>query len=75
MEEVMYGLSKLEWVAVRNFAALGMEHVAYVKPVRVKGVATYAIHAADGTYLCRYADRDAAMAAVRQHELSPVSLH
>jgi hypothetical protein len=52
-----------------------MEHVAYVKPVEVNGVATYAIHAADGTYLCRYADRDAAMAAVRQHELSPVSLH
>ncbi len=71
----MYGLSKLELVAVRNFAALGMEHVAYVKPVRVRGVDAYAIHAADGTHICLFADRDAAMAAVRQHELSPVSLH
>jgi hypothetical protein len=71
----MYGLSKLELVAVRNFAALGMNSVAYVKPVQVNGVAAYAIHAADGTHLCLFADRDAAMAVVRQHELSPVSLH
>jgi hypothetical protein len=71
----MYALSKLERVAVKNFATLGMEYVAYVKRVLVNGVVAYAIHAADGTYLCLYADRDAAMAAVRQQELSPMSAH
>ena len=71
----MYGLSKLEGVAVRNFAALGMEYVAYIKPVRVRGIAAYAVHAADGTPLSLFADRDSALAAVRQHDLSPVSLH
>jgi len=71
----MYGLSKLEGVAVRNFAALGMEHLAYVKPVRVRGIPAYAVYAANGTPLSLYADREAAMAAIRQNELSPVSLH
>lgn len=59
----------------RDFAAFGVDIVAYVKPVRVNGTAGYAIHAADGTPLTLVRGRDAAFAAVRQHDMEPVSVH
>ena len=49
--------------------------VAYIKAVFVNGGRAYAIHAADGTALAIVKDRDVAFAAVRQHELEPVSVH
>ena len=58
-----------------DFAAFGVDHVAYVKPVLVNGVAAFAIHAADGTPLTVLPNRDVASAAVRQNDLEPVSVH
>ena len=49
--------------------------VAYIKAVIVDGARAYAIHAADGTALAIVKNRDVAFAAVRQHELEPVSVH
>jgi len=49
--------------------------IAYIKAVTVDGIRAYAIHAADGTALAIVKDRDLAFAAVRQHELEPVSVH
>jgi hypothetical protein len=57
------------------FAALGLEELAYVKRVTVGGVPAYAIHAADGRRLGRASDRAVAFAALRQHDLVPVSVH
>lgn len=62
-------LNSAEW------AAFMMNQVAYIKPVSEKGEQAWAIHAADGTQLALIADRDSAFAAVRQHELEPVSVH
>lgn len=55
--------------------ALGMADVAYVKRVVVDGEIAFAIHAADGTPMALAADRDLAMAAIVQHEMSPVLVH
>jgi hypothetical protein len=58
-----------------QLAALGMSHIAYVKPVVVNGVAGFAIHAADGTPMAVAGDRDVAVAAIVQHEMHPLSVH
>ncbi len=59
----------------RDLATLGLQQLAYIKPVKVGDTAAYAVHAADGTEIAVMADRDIAMAAVRQHDLDPVSVH
>jgi len=59
----------------QQLAALGVSHIAYVKPVMVNGVQGFAIHAADGTPMAVAGDRDVAVAAVVQHEMLPVSVH
>jgi hypothetical protein len=63
-----------------DFAALGVQHIAYIKPIIVdveNGAAAhgYAIHAADGTQMAVLQNRDVAVAAVLQHEMEPVSVH
>ncbi|MBI1206258.1 MAG: DUF1150 family protein [Azospirillum sp.] len=62
-------------LSTKDFAAFGVDLVAYIKPVTVKGATSYAIHAADGTPLTILHERDAAYATVRQHEMEPVSVH
>ncbi|MBI3453493.1 MAG: DUF1150 family protein [Rhodospirillales bacterium] len=63
-------------MSVQDFAALGVQDVAYVKPVVMAGDAVrFAIHAADGTPVAVLDNREVAFAAVRQHGLEPVSLH
>jgi hypothetical protein len=62
-------------ISPRDLAALGLSHVAYVKPVTVEGRTAYSIHAADGTEMAVMADRDVAMSAIRVHNLEPMSVH
>ncbi len=59
----------------QQLAALGVSHIAYVKPVIVNGVQGFAIHAADGTPMAIAGNRDVAVAAVVQHEMMPLSVH
>ncbi len=59
----------------RDFMLLGIEQMAYVKPVEVDGHTVFAVHAADGTEIAMLAQRDLAFATVRQHDLEPVSVH
>ncbi len=59
----------------QQLAALGVSHIAYVKPVMVNGVQGFAIHAADGTPMAVAGDREVAVAAVVQHEMLPLSVH
>ncbi len=58
-----------------ELAILGLRDLAYVKPVVVDGEHAYSIHAADGTTIGVSDDRDLAFAAVRQHDLEPLSVH
>ena len=68
-------LETIRDISTRDFAMLGGEDVAFVKPVEADGKMSYSIHAADGTERGRVSDREVAFAAVRQHDLEPLSVH
>ncbi len=59
----------------QQLAALGVSHIAYIKPVLVNGTQGFAIHAADGTPMAIAGDREIAVAAILQHEMHPLSVH
>ena len=71
----MLALLKAKPLSSREFAEFGRTEMAYVKPVELDGATAYAIHAADGTYLWQFDDRHIAFAALRQHDMEPVSVH
>jgi hypothetical protein len=59
-----------------DFAALGLQGVAYVRPFQTaEGADVFAIYAADGTQLALAATEDIAVATIRQNDLEPVSIH
>lgn len=62
-------------LSAREFAHLGMSDIAYVKRVVVDNEPVYELHAADGTPIGVVRDRETAFAALRQHDLEPVSVH
>jgi hypothetical protein len=59
----------------QDLQSWGVDHVAYVKTIEYEGKPAYAIHAADGTQMAIVGKREVAFAAVRQHDLEPVSAH
>lgn len=59
----------------KDLAAWGVDDVAYVKTIEHEGDTAFAIHAADGTQMAVVRDRQVAWAAIRQHDLEPVSVH
>ncbi len=62
-------------ISPQDLMALGLQRIAYVKPVEVEGNAAFAVHAADGTQIAIMTSRDQAVAAIRHHELEPLSVH
>ncbi|MEE8188707.1 MAG: DUF1150 family protein [Kiloniellales bacterium] len=62
-------------ISPRELMLLGLEQLAYVKPVEVDGKRRFAVHAADGTEIAVLRGRSLAFAAVRQNDLEPVSVH
>jgi hypothetical protein len=58
-----------------QLAQLGVQQIAYIRPIVVNGEAGYAIHAADGTPMAVAGDRNVAIAAVLQHEMVPALVH
>jgi hypothetical protein len=62
-------------LAAADFATLGIDDFAYIKPVVVNGAHAYAIHAANGQHLAVVPNRALALATVRQNELEPSSVH
>lgn len=67
--------SFLRHLSPADFAALGMQDMAYVKETDINGVRAYAVHAADGSQLTVMDNREAAFAACIQNDLDPVSAH
>jgi hypothetical protein len=57
------------------FASLGVQDLAYIKPVERNGKTMIAVHAADGTELAVAESRDVAIAFIRQNDLEAVSAH
>ena len=68
-------LETIRDISTYDFATLGVEDVAFVKPVQANDTTAYSIHAADGTEIGLVSDRNVAFAAVRQHDLEPLSVH
>ena len=62
-------------ISTQDLMILGLQEVAYVKPVVVDGQAVYAVHAADGREVAVMPSRDVALAAIRQNDLEPLSVH
>ena len=62
-------------ISDRNFLALGVNDLAYVKTVEVDGKGRVSIHAADGTRMAVMANRDAAIATILRNDMEPVSVH
>ena len=62
-------------ISTLDFAQLGVADVAYIKQVTIEGETLYSLHAADGRPLGLARDEALAMAALREHDLEPVSVH
>ena len=54
---------------------LGMTELAYVKPVELDDGMAFAIHAADGSPMAVAPNRDLAVAAILQHEMTAALVH
>jgi hypothetical protein len=62
-------------ISTAQLAQLGMQQIAYVKPVVLNGEQGFAIHAADGTPMAVAGNREVAIAAIMQHEMVPAQVH
>ena len=62
-------------LSAQDFARLGVEDVAYLRPVILNGAQAFAIHAADGTPIGAAPSAQLAAAAIRQHEMEPALVH
>ncbi len=59
----------------QTFAALGLNELAFLKPVVDEGKPAYGIFSANGVAIGVAPDRDTAAAATIQHDMVPVSVH
>lgn len=66
---------KLRSITPTDLAQLGMQWVAYIKPLEADGAPAYGIFAADGKQLAVVPTRESAIAAARQNDLEPLSVH
>jgi len=69
------GMFDIRHLSTEQLAQLGLQQIAYVKPVVANGAQCFAIHAADGTPMAIAGDRDVAIAAIVQHEMVPAQVH
>ena len=56
-------------------AMVGLETMAYIKPVRDGLALSYAVFAADGTQLAMFETEEKAFYTAVKHNLAPVSIH
>ena len=71
----MNNVERIRQMSARELALFGMQDIAYVKRAVLNDPPGYTVHAADGTQIAAFADRDVASAAMRQHDLEPLSVH
>jgi hypothetical protein len=74
-QTAMAAVVDIRHISTEQLAQLGLQQIAYVKPVTVNGAAAFAIHAADGTPMAIADDRDVAIAAIQQHEMVATQVH
>jgi len=64
--------SRLEEIMM---AMVGLETMAYIKPVQDGLVLSYAVFAADGTQLAMFDSKESAYYNAIKHNLAPASIH
>ena len=74
-QAVVAAMVDIRHISAEQLAQLGLQQIAYVKPIMVNGTACFAIHAADGTPMAIAGDRDVAVAAIQQHEMVATQVH
>lgn len=62
-------------LSAEDLSLFGLEDTAYIRPINVNGRKVHVIYAADGTLLTVVPDRDVALLTIRQHEMTPSSVH
>lgn len=66
----------LKDISQQDFLSLGVDHVVYIKPDLKDGTkTTYAIHAADGTFLSSHDNAEIAAMLAVSNDMAPVTLH
>ena len=65
----------LHYISRAQLANLGMDEIAFVKPVATDGGTTFSIHAADGTPMAIATDALLAAASIIQHDMVPSLVH
>ena len=71
----MNKIERIRQMSTRELALFGMQDIAYVKRADASDAPRYSMHAADGTLIAEFADREVAFATARQHDLEPLSVH
>ena len=71
----MQFIEGMRQLSARELGMLGMEDLAYIRPVVEDGVEAFAVCAADGTQMAVIPNRNLAFAVVRQHDMEPLSVH
>jgi hypothetical protein len=71
----MNKFERIRQISMSELALFGMQDIAYVKSDAVNDAPGYTVHAADGTQIAAFVNRDVAFAMVRQHGLEPLSVH
>ncbi|MBM3600755.1 MAG: DUF1150 family protein [Alphaproteobacteria bacterium] len=66
---------RLKHLSASDLAMLGLNDIAYVKPIIINDQLVFSIHSADGNQIGMAPDRNTAFAGIRQHELEPLSVH
>lgn len=64
-----------EQLSQQDFLAFGLNDVAYLRDVETEDGQVVGIFAADGTRMAVMKDFPTAVAAVRQNEMEPLSVH
>lgn len=72
---VVLSAQVLRNLSARDFALLGNQEIAYLRPVILNGARAFSIHAADGTPIGAAPSAQLAAAAIRQHEMEPALVH
>jgi hypothetical protein len=65
----------LKNLSLREMAMLGIEELAYIKPIEISGTQAYAVFSANGEQLAVVPNRAVALATVRHNDMEPSSVH
>jgi hypothetical protein len=68
-------LLDIHHISVTQLASLGMEEIAFVKPVMTENGPAFAIHVADGRPIAIASNAQLAAAAIIQNDMVPSLVH